>query len=103
MCSYHIYHCFHRAQRVIRLFVIIAVFLSLCLYVLVSKAEVTAPNIFGGEEAAPNAYPWQVMLTDANADFGEYRCGGTLINEWWVLTAAHCLEKNVNDYVPTIG
>ncbi|MCW1968562.1 MAG: trypsin-like serine protease [Anaerolineae bacterium] len=68
-----------------------------------TQAESNSPGIFGGEEAAPHAYPWQVMLTDANAAFGEYRCGGTLINEQWVLTAAHCLERNVNEYVPTIG
>uniref|UniRef100_A0A8C5QAV5 Peptidase S1 domain-containing protein n=1 Tax=Leptobrachium leishanense TaxID=445787 RepID=A0A8C5QAV5_9ANUR len=43
-------------------------------------------RIIGGEECAPNSNPWQVSVQY----FDEHACGGVLINEHWVLTAAHC-------------
>jgi len=52
-----------------------------------------APDILGGREAQPGAYPWQVALIDPlqpNTYTGQF-CGGSLIDEEWVLTAAHCV------------
>ena len=52
------------------------------------------PDIIGGIEAEPGAWPWQVALVQANrpdADPGLV-CGGTLIAPDWVLTTAHCSE-----------
>merc|ERR1719348_2938401 len=45
-------------------------------------------KIVGGHEAQPNQWPWQVALFIDNAWF----CGGALISENWVLTAAHCVD-----------
>ncbi|KAI3376737.1 hypothetical protein L3Q82_000009 [Scortum barcoo] len=39
------------------------------------------------EEAVPHSWPWQVSLQQSN---GFHFCGGSLINENWVVTAAHC-------------
>uniref|UniRef100_T1J1Z5 Peptidase S1 domain-containing protein n=1 Tax=Strigamia maritima TaxID=126957 RepID=T1J1Z5_STRMM len=48
-------------------------------------------KIVGGDKAIANEFPWAVALT-YNGFFG---CGGSLINEKYVLTAAHCIN-NVN-------
>uniref|UniRef100_A0A8C6U3R7 chymotrypsin n=1 Tax=Neogobius melanostomus TaxID=47308 RepID=A0A8C6U3R7_9GOBI len=44
-------------------------------------------RIVNGEEAQPHSWPWQVSLQDYT---GFHFCGGSLINENWVVTAAHC-------------
>ncbi len=54
---------------------------------------VDAPQIIGGEKAAPGEFPWQVALLDAGVS-NTYRaqyCGGALIAPDWVVTAAHCV------------
>ncbi|XP_062394973.1 chymotrypsin A-like [Sardina pilchardus] len=47
-------------------------------------------RIVNGEEAVPHSWPWQVSLQDYT---GFHFCGGSLINENWVVTAAHCGVK----------
>ncbi|XP_051720334.1 trypsin-2-like isoform X1 [Ctenopharyngodon idella] len=44
-------------------------------------------KIIGGYECSPNSQPWQVYLTYDN---GQRWCGASLINERWVVSAAHC-------------
>jgi len=45
-------------------------------------------RIVGGEEAAQHQWPWQVAIHVNDAFF----CGGSIISESYILTAAHCLE-----------
>merc|ERR1739838_305609 len=45
-------------------------------------------RIVGGHEAEENQWPWQVALFIDDAWF----CGGSLISENYVLTAAHCVD-----------
>ena len=59
-------------------------------------AAVDGPSkIIGGDRAYINDVPWQVGLiapkrSSPTVWFGQF-CGGSIINERWVITAAHCL------------
>merc|ERR1712018_885036 len=46
--------------------------------------------IVGGQEAVPHEFPWQILMRKS----GRFACGGILINENWVLTAAHCVSSS---------
>ncbi|XP_038174778.1 trypsin-4 isoform X3 [Arvicola amphibius] len=46
-------------------------------------------KIIGGYNCPKNSIPYQVSLNDG---FG-HLCGGSLISEQWVLSAAHCYER----------
>jgi hypothetical protein len=68
--------------------------------------EEKIPEIVGGTEAAPGAWPWQVALVRADepdAYKGQF-CGGTLVAATWVLTAAHCVnDQNANEIDVVLG
>ncbi|XP_065704512.1 chymotrypsinogen B-like isoform X1 [Patagioenas fasciata] len=61
-----------------------------------------APVIYGynrivnGEPAVPGSWPWQVSLQRNN---GFHFCGGSLISENWVVTAAHCSVRTTDTVV----
>lgn len=55
-------------------------------------------RIVGGDLEKQGGSPWQVLIRRSD---GYGFCGGTLVSDRWVVTAAHCLEENA-DHV-TIG
>ncbi|KAK7069585.1 Epidermal growth factor-binding protein type B, partial [Halocaridina rubra] len=56
-------------------------------------------RIIGGDEAGLHEFPWMALVKPAQG-----LCGGTLINERFVLTAAHCINKVAlpNNALPTV-
>lgn len=46
-------------------------------------------RIIGGENARPGQFPYQVSLQCGN----RHICGGSILNEKYILTAAHCVDK----------
>ena len=44
-------------------------------------------RIVGGHDANAHAHPWQIKLRYQSS----FLCGGTLVDNDWVITAAHCV------------
>lgn len=47
------------------------------------------PLVIGGNDAKDGQVPYQVSLLDENI---KHFCGGSIIADEWILTAAHCVE-----------
>ncbi|XP_014489305.1 PREDICTED: uncharacterized protein LOC106752251 [Dinoponera quadriceps] len=64
-----------------------------------SQATSTA-RIVGGSSSSAGSWPWQVALYKD----GNYQCGAALINDRWIISAAHCFYHAQSDYwVARIG
>ena len=57
----------------------------------VSKNPIVEQRIVGGIEARPNSFPWLVSIQFDN----RHTCGGTLIDDRHVLTAASCFKQSL--------
>ncbi|XP_068036311.1 coagulation factor X-like [Anomalospiza imberbis] len=55
-----------------------------------SKTPYVNTRIVGGDECLPGQCPWQAVLLNEE---GEEFCGGTILNENFILTAAHCINQ----------
>ncbi|KAH8348085.1 hypothetical protein KR084_003876 [Drosophila pseudotakahashii] len=55
-------------------------------------------RITGGKPTGLGVYPWMAFLhTPTN-----FKCAGSLINHWFVLTAAHCFQDGIK-YIVRLG
>ncbi|KAL9985424.1 hypothetical protein ACROYT_G007835 [Oculina patagonica] len=58
-------------------------------------------RIVGGNQAQNGSWPWQAMLAYAG---GSQFCGGSLIDQQWVVTAAHCVhDTSASEIVVRMG
>ncbi|XP_061089477.1 coagulation factor IXa isoform X2 [Conger conger] len=59
-------------------------------------------RIIGGYEVVQGEIPWQVALVDGPSQV--VYCGGSILSEFWVITAAHCLvEGKVGSLIVRAG
>jgi hypothetical protein len=52
-------------------------------------------KITGGTNAVISDFPWQVYYISGN-----FRCGGSIINGNWILTAGHCTQTDIGTPIP---
>ena len=53
-------------------------------------------RVVGGNAADFAEWPWFAQLLtwdNEQKNFSKHKCGGSLLNKNWVVTAAHCLYK----------
>ncbi|XP_058060353.1 trypsin-1-like [Anopheles bellator] len=74
---------------------LVAILLALA---ALAAAKPSSNRIVGGEEAIPHEFPYQISLQINYNKPGRrpfHFCGGSLIAERFVLTAAHCVPKDL--------
>lgn len=59
-------------------------------------SNATHHRVVGGVDAQVGAWPWMALLgyKDRVGEVG-FKCGGSLITKRHVLTAAHCIRKDL--------
>ncbi|XP_076019529.1 chymotrypsin-like elastase family member 2A [Genypterus blacodes] len=73
-------------------FVVLAVFVASTYGCGLPTFPPVVTRVVGGEDVRPNSWPWQISLQYNRDGKWRHTCGGTLISEQWVLTAAHCFR-----------
>lgn len=50
------------------------------------------PRVVGGKVTEANEYPWLVSLSYR----GKLYCGAALVNDRYLISAAHCIKRSVS-------
>ena len=62
------------------------------------RTKQSSSRIIGGSESKKGEFPWLALLR--KTPHTNWMCGGSLINELWVLTAAHCVTNESKSCKP---
>ncbi|XP_053685368.1 transmembrane protease serine 9-like [Sabethes cyaneus] len=54
--------------------------------------------ITNGQDTAPGDWPWHVAIYHRKGRSVDYACGGTIISEQFIMTAAHCVMNVANGF-----
>ena len=77
------------------------------------RRSIAQRRIVGGDEAGFGTFPWQAYIRIGTSRYNLYilmkekgwgcdcRCGGSLINQWHVVTAGHCVARARPNQVTT--
>lgn len=74
---------------------------SVLLFLITTTASASnyTTRVIGGQNSETSEWPTMVQLFEGNVSSSQatYFCGGTLISDLWVLTAAHCFVGDTGD------
>ncbi|XP_065363276.1 chymotrypsin BI-like [Calliphora vicina] len=73
------------------LYQVVILLVLFTLYIKQVQTIATNERIISGSQAAVNQFPWHVLLK--RDEFDVLLCGGSLISNSWVLSAAHCFNN----------
>lgn len=70
---------------------------DVCGKITLNKKKGRFPRIFGGNEANPASHPWITYVEIRGEDSKSRLCGGSLVSDRQILSAAHCFYDEESD------
>ncbi|KAF5293940.1 hypothetical protein FQA39_LY13645 [Lamprigera yunnana] len=66
-------------------------------------ASKTIDYIVGGAKTLLFEYPWMALLGYKEGEGVKFKCSGTIINDRYILTAAHCVQESEKPIIVRLG